>query len=77
MVGPSQKNLFWALEKWKIDFSCKENKNSLCQYCLPIQNANFVQNMVSFEKYLINPLKNTHFKLSKNEKGSFHEKIYL
>ena len=77
MVGPSQKNLFGALEKWKIDFSCKENKNSLCQYCLPIQNANFVQNMVSFEKYLVDPLKNTHFKHSKNEKGSFREKIYF
>ena len=29
MVGPSQKNSFWALEKWKINFSPKENEKSL------------------------------------------------
>ena len=39
LVGPSQKNSFWALEKWKIDFSSKENENSLRQHCLPFQYA--------------------------------------
>ena len=29
MVGPSQKNSFWALEKWKMNFSSKEKKTSL------------------------------------------------
>ena len=37
--GPSQKNLFWALEKWKIDFSSKEKENFLRQYCLSFQYA--------------------------------------
>ena len=37
MVGPSQKNSFRALEKWKIDFSSKENENSLRKHCLPFQ----------------------------------------
>ena len=40
IIGPSQKNSFWALDKWKIDFSCKGNKNSLCQYCCQIQDVN-------------------------------------
>ena len=39
MVGPSQKNSFWALGKWKIDFSSKENENSLRKYCLQLQYA--------------------------------------
>ena len=39
MVGPSQKNSFWALKKWKIDFSSKENENSLRQHCFPFQYA--------------------------------------
>ena len=39
MVGPSQKNSFWALGKWKIVFSSKENENSLRQHCLPFQDA--------------------------------------
>ena len=26
MVDPSQKNLIWALEKWKMNFPCKENE---------------------------------------------------
>ena len=34
MVGTShKKNSFWTLEKWKIDFSSKENENSLRQQC--------------------------------------------
>ena len=32
--GPSQKNSFWALEKWKMNFLSKENKNFLRQHCL-------------------------------------------
>ena len=39
MVGPSQKNSFQALRKWKMNFSCKENENSLRQHCLEFQDA--------------------------------------
>ena len=39
MVGPSQKNSFRALKKWKMNFPCKENENSLCQHCLEFQDA--------------------------------------
>ena len=34
-----KKTTFWALEKWKIDFSSKENENFLRQHCLPFQYA--------------------------------------
>ena len=34
MVGPSKKPSFRALEKWKMNFPCKENENSLRQHCL-------------------------------------------
>ena len=37
--GPSQKTSFWALEKWKMVFSSKENENFLRQHCLPFQYA--------------------------------------
>ena len=33
MVGPS------TLEKWKMNFPCKENENSLRQHCLEFQDA--------------------------------------
>ena len=36
MVGPSQKNSFRALGKWKMNFLCKENENFLRQHCLEI-----------------------------------------
>ena len=39
MVGPSQKNSFRALGKWKMNFPCKENENSLFQQCLEFQDA--------------------------------------
>ena len=39
IIGPSQKNLFWALEKWKMNFTCKEDENSLRQHCLEFQDA--------------------------------------
>ena len=39
MVGPSQKNSFQALGKWKMNFLCKENENFLRQHCLPFQYA--------------------------------------
>ena len=39
MVGPSQKNSFQALKKWKMVFSCKENEYFLRQHCLPFQYA--------------------------------------
>ena len=39
LVGPSQKNSFRALGKWKMNFSCKENENFLRQHCLPFQDA--------------------------------------
>ena len=41
MVGPSQKNSFRALEKWKMNFPCKENENSIRQHCLPFHDASF------------------------------------
>ena len=39
MVGPSQKNSFQALEKWKMYFPWNENENSLRQHCLEFQDA--------------------------------------
>ena len=39
MVGPSQKNSFQALRKWKMVFSSKENEKSLWQHCLEFQDA--------------------------------------
>ena len=39
MVGPSQKNSFWSIEKWKMKFPCKEEENFLSQHCLPFQYA--------------------------------------
>ena len=39
MVGPLQKNSFRALEKWKMNFSSKENENFLRKHCLPFQDA--------------------------------------
>ena len=33
LVGRSQKTSFWALEKWKMNFLCKENENFLRQHC--------------------------------------------
>ena len=41
LVGPSQKNSFWALGKRKMIFLCKENENSLWQHCLSFQHAPF------------------------------------
>ena len=37
--GPSQKTCFRALGKWKMNFPCKENENSLRQHCLEFQDA--------------------------------------
>ena len=37
--GPSQKTSFRALRKWKMNFPCKENKNSLRKHCLEFQYA--------------------------------------
>ena len=39
LVGPSQKNSFWALEKRKMKFPSKENENFLRQHCLSFQYA--------------------------------------
>ena len=39
MVGPSWKNSFQALGKWKMNFPCTENENFLRQHCLPFQDA--------------------------------------
>ena len=33
------KNSFWSLEKWKMNFSYKENESFLNQHCLPLQYA--------------------------------------
>ena len=46
MVGPSQKNSFWALGKWKMIFSSKENEKSLRQQCLPFQYASCAQHEI-------------------------------
>ena len=35
----TKKNSFHALKKWKMNFPCKENENSLRQHCLPFQYA--------------------------------------
>ena len=43
MVGPSQKNSFRALEKWKMNFPCKENA------LFGIPRCTLVHNMRSFE----------------------------
>ena len=66
MVGPSQKNLFWALEKWKIEFSCKENKNSLCQYCLQMHDVNLCKIWYHLNKYLIGLSQKNSFWALKN-----------
>ena len=34
-----KKTSFWALEKWKMNFPCKDNENSLRQDCLKFQDA--------------------------------------
>ena len=34
-----KKTSFWALKKWKMVFSSKENENFLRQHCLPFQDA--------------------------------------
>ena len=39
LVVTSQKTSFRALEKWKMNFPCKENQNSLSQHCSPFQDA--------------------------------------
>ena len=39
LVVPSKKTSFRELEKWKMNFLCKENENSLRQHCLPFQDA--------------------------------------
>ena len=39
LVVPSQKTSFWALRKWNMVFSSKENENFLRQHCLPFQYA--------------------------------------
>ena len=39
LVVPSQKTSFQALEKWKMNFPCEENENSLRQHCLEFQDA--------------------------------------
>ena len=40
IIVPSQKKpSFRALEKWKMNFPCKENENSLRQHCLEFQDA--------------------------------------
>jgi hypothetical protein len=41
MVCPSQKKSFWALEKWKMNFSSKESEIFLRKHCLPLQDAPF------------------------------------
>ena len=39
MVGPSQKNSFRALKKWKMNFLSKENEKLRRQHCLSFQYA--------------------------------------
>ena len=39
LVGPSQKTIFGALEKWKMALLCNESENSFRQHCLEFQDA--------------------------------------
>ena len=39
IIGPSQKNSFQALKKWKMNFSSKENEDFLRKHCLPFKDA--------------------------------------
>ena len=39
MVGLQKKTSFRALGKWKMNFPCKENENSLRQHCLEFRDA--------------------------------------
>ena len=39
LVVSSQKNSFWALKKWKMKFSSKENENFLRQHCWSFRYA--------------------------------------
>ena len=39
LVGSSQKTSFRVLKKWKMNFPCKENENSLWQHCLEFEDA--------------------------------------
>ena len=39
VIGPSQKTHFGHSKKWKMNFSSKENENSLRQHCLEFQDA--------------------------------------
>ena len=34
-----KKTSIWALKKWKMNFPCKENENSLWQHCLEFEDA--------------------------------------
>ena len=39
LVVPSQKTSFRALGKWKMNFLCTENENSLRKHCLEFQDS--------------------------------------
>ena len=39
LVAATQKIPFSGLGKWKIDFLCKDNENSLWKNCLPFQDT--------------------------------------
>ena len=50
LVVPSQKTSFWGLKKWKMNFPCKENENSLRQHCLEFQDVPFCTIWVNLNK---------------------------
>ena len=39
IIGPSQKNSFRVVKKWKMNFPSKENENFLKKHCLPFKDA--------------------------------------
>ena len=50
LVPASQITPFSALGKWKIDFLCKENENSLWRHCLPFQDTHMCTIWVHYHK---------------------------
>ena len=49
-----KKTSLWALEKWKIVFSSKENENFLRQHCLTFQYHPYAQYDIIWTNYAMN-----------------------
>jgi len=50
LVAASQKMRFSSVGKWKIDFLCKEDENSLWKHCLPIQDTHMCVIIAHYHK---------------------------